>query len=90
MEWDKPSPTLTTHFFNYGTGRFGHPEQNRAISFREGALLQTFPMYYKFFNINKPLSNRTLGKHIGNAVPVKLGKIISKSIVKHVEKYRNG
>ena len=44
MEWDKPAPTITTQFYNFGTGRFGHPKQDRALSLREGALLQTFPL----------------------------------------------
>ena len=48
MEWDKPSPTLTTQFYNYGTGRYGHPVQNRAISLREGAIIQSFPENYIF------------------------------------------
>lgn len=48
MSWDDVSPTLTTQFYNYGTGRFGHPEQDRAISLREGALLQSFPQNYIF------------------------------------------
>jgi DNA (cytosine-5)-methyltransferase 1 len=48
MSWDKVSPTITTQFSSYGSGRFGHPEQDRAISIREGALLQTFPMDYIF------------------------------------------
>jgi DNA (cytosine-5)-methyltransferase 1 len=48
MEWDKPSPTITTQFYGFGNGRFGHPEQNRALSLREGALLQGFPRGYEF------------------------------------------
>ncbi|GAI79567.1 unnamed protein product, partial [marine sediment metagenome] len=56
MAWDKPAPTITTQFYNYGTGRFGHPEQNRALSLREGALLQTFPRCYKFIDPKKPAS----------------------------------
>lgn len=32
MEWDKPAPTITTQFYGYGNGRFGHPEQDQAIS----------------------------------------------------------
>ncbi len=43
MEWKAPSPTITTQFYNYGSGRFGHPDQDRALSLREGALLQSFP-----------------------------------------------
>ena len=39
MSWDDVAPTLTTQFINYGTGRFVHPQQDRAISLREGALL---------------------------------------------------
>lgn len=85
MEWDKPSPTITTQFFNYGTGRFGHPEQDRAISIREAALLQTFPKKYKFLSQRSDVEMKRLGKHIGNAVPPQLGRIIGKSIVKHLE-----
>lgn len=48
MKWSEPSPTMTTQCTGYGNGRFGHPDQDRAISAREAALLQTFPMSYKF------------------------------------------
>lgn len=84
MRWDKPSPTITTQFYVYGTGRFGHPEQNRALSLREGALLQTFPINYKFIQ-NSNYSLKTIGRHIGNAVPVDLGKIIGESIKLHLK-----
>jgi DNA (cytosine-5)-methyltransferase 1 len=83
MEWDKPSPTLTTQFYGFGSGRFGHPDQHRAISIREGAMLQTFPKNYKFFPSDKPLGFKPLGRLIGNAVPVKLGKVIGQSIIRH-------
>jgi len=85
MEWQKPSPTITTQFFGYGNGRFGHPEQNRAISLREGALLQTFPENYAFAKDQASVKIKTIGKHIGNAVPVVLGQVIAKSISKHLE-----
>ena len=85
MKWDKPAPTITTQFFNFGTGRFGHPEQDRALSIREGAILQTFPRKYKFMPTNSPVTFNKLGKHIGNAVPVRLGEIIGESIIKHLE-----
>lgn len=85
MKWDKPSPTITTQFFSFGTGRFGHPEQNRAISLREGALLQTFPMKYKFLGKDEKNYIKIIGRHIGNAVPVRLGEVIGKSIVSHLE-----
>ena len=87
MKWDEPAPTITTKFYGYGNGRFGHPEQNRAISFREGALLQTFPKDYEFFDDKHPISGKDLGIMIGNAVPVKLGEAIGKSILKGIEKW---
>jgi DNA (cytosine-5)-methyltransferase 1 len=60
MEWDKPSPTMTTQCFGYGNGRFGHPEQDRAISLREAAILQSFPSDYKFLPPNEETSTRQL------------------------------
>ena len=84
MEWNNPAPTITTQFYGYGNGRFGHPEQNRAISLREGALLQSFPPDYVFVDEMHPLRRREMGMHIGNAVPVKLGKAVGLSIMKHV------
>ena len=87
MSWDKPSPTITTQFYRFGTGRFGHPAQDRALSLREGALLQTFPKKYKFYDWKTPFSFKNIGAHIGNAVPVRLGLIIGKSIKKHLEQY---
>lgn len=87
MEWDKPSPTITTQSFGFGNGRFGHPEQDRAISLREAALLQTFPESYEFISPNEPVVFSQIGRLIGNAVPVKLGEIIAQSILNHVEKF---
>ena len=43
MRFDEPAPTITTQFYGFGNGRFGHPEQDRSISLREGAILQSFP-----------------------------------------------
>ncbi len=87
MEWDKPSPTITTQFYGYGNGRFGHPEQNRAISLREGAILQSFPRDYEFINEGTSMNKRGLGTQIGNAVPVELGRAIGISIIEHLEVY---
>lgn len=85
MCWDDVAPTLTTQFTRYGTGRYGHPTQNRALSLREGAILQSFPRDYKFTeNIN--YDKTKVAKHIGNAVPVKLGEVIGKSIKQHLIK----
>lgn len=85
MSWDKPAPTMTTQFIGFGNGRFGHPEQNRAISLREGALLQTFPKDYEFVAPGSRVIMKTLGKLIGNAVPVNLARAIAKAISKHIE-----
>ncbi|MEP7171724.1 MAG: DNA cytosine methyltransferase, partial [Bacteroidota bacterium] len=82
--WEKQAPTITTHCIGYGNGRFGHPEQHRAISLREAALLQTFPMTYQFYEKGKPYSTSMVAKQLGNAVPVKLGQIIAKSIKQHL------
>lgn len=84
MSWDKPSPTITTLCYGFGNGRFGHPEQHRAISLREAALLQTFPMDYSFVEDEKDFVMRNIGRMIGNAVPVELGRIIGLSIQSHL------
>lgn len=88
MSSDNVGPTITTQFYNYGTGRFGHPEQNRALSLREGALLQTFPSDYDFIDPELPFSIKRIGTHIGNAVPVSLGYAIGESILEHVRKLK--
>lgn len=87
MSWDDPSPTITTQFFGFGNGRFGHPEQDRALSLREGAILQTFPHSYQFVPPDGKYQLKTIGRMIGNAVPVRLGTVIGKTIRKHLEKY---
>ncbi|MES2042778.1 MAG: DNA cytosine methyltransferase [Pseudomonadota bacterium] len=84
MDWNEPSPTITTQCFGYGNGRFGHPEQDRAISLREAAMLQGFPRKYSFLRDDEPVSFATLGRLIGNAVPVTLGKVIGEVLVEHV------
>lgn len=84
MSWDEPAPTVTTQFFGFGNGRFGHPEQDRAISLREGAILQSFPKNYRFVKPGEPIHFSILGRLIGNAVPVKLGEAIGRSLVAHV------
>lgn len=87
MEWGKPSPTITTEFFGFGSGRFGHPEQDRAISLREGALLQSFPKGYKFAGPGGEIQMKKIGAMIGNAVPVRLGLAIGRTIAKHLDEY---
>lgn len=85
MRWDDLAPTITTQFNGYGNGRFGHPEQDRAISLREGAILQTFPESYSFVPEGGPVQISPIARMIGNAVPVKLGEAIGKSILEHLE-----
>lgn len=85
MRWDAPSPTMTTQCTGLGNGRFGHPEQDRAISAREAALLQTFPMQYSFFENEATVSVTKASRYIGNAVPPKLGEVIAKSIITHLQ-----
>ena len=87
MEWDKPAPTITTQCYGYGNGRFGHPQQDRAISLREAAILQSFPRSYKFIPANEPVNFKSIGRLIGNAVPVDLGRAIAKSINLHIREY---
>jgi DNA (cytosine-5)-methyltransferase 1 len=84
MEWDKPAPTMTTQCYGFGNGRFGHPEQDRAISLREAAILQSFPRDYVFVPEQGEVSFKVLGRLIGNAVPVDLGRAIARSIKTHI------
>lgn len=79
MWWDRPSPTITTKFFSISNGRFAHPEENRAISLREGAVLQSFPKNYIF----KTASIANTARMIGNAVPPKYATAIGKAIIQN-------
>lgn len=79
MWWNKPAPTITTKFFSISNGRFGHPEEDRAISLREGATLQTFPKEYVF----KTNSIATTARLIGNAVPCEYARRIGETILKN-------
>lgn len=89
MSWDKPAPTITTQCFGYGNGRFGHPEQNRAISLREAALLQTFPKNYRFAPEGAKIKFSQMGRLIGNAVPVRLGEVIADALIRHAQYYQS-
>jgi DNA (cytosine-5)-methyltransferase 1 len=77
MFWDRPAPTITTRFNSFSNGRFGHPDEDRAISIREGAALQTFPNNYVF----KGPSLSSLARQIGNAVPPELARRIGQHFV---------
>lgn len=76
MSWDDLSPTMTTQCYGYGNGRFGHPSQDRAISLREAAIIQTFPRDYVFSPDDEKFSFSQVGRWIGNAVPVNLAEAI--------------
>jgi DNA (cytosine-5)-methyltransferase 1 len=66
MAWDAPSPTITGGCFNPSKGRFLHPRENRAITLREAALLQTFPGQYRF---PVKAGKEAVALMIGNALP---------------------
>ena len=89
MEWDAPAPTITTQSFGYGNGRFGHPEQNRAITLREAAMLQTFPASYRFIPDGAKVCYSVLGRLIGNAVPVRIGETVAHSFLNHLSEQEN-
>lgn len=87
MEWDAPAPTITTQSFGYGNGRFGHPDQDRAISLREAAILQTFPASYRLLRPGEKVRFSVLGRLIGNAVPVRIGEVVAESFLYHVREH---
>ena len=81
MAWDEVAPTITARFDSFTRGKFGHPDQPRSISLREGALLQTFPIDFTFTG-NKV----DVARQIGNAVPPILAKYIGESIIEAYER----
>lgn len=87
MEWDMPAPTITTLCHNFGTGRFGHPEQDRPISLREAAMLQGFPRDYAFVRPRGAVSFDHHGRLIGNAVPPPMAAAIGAEVIAHMERH---
>lgn len=88
---DAIGPTMTTQAYAYGSGRFGHYDmnQNRALSLREIALLQTFPEDYEFVDPDvNDYSFSRIGRQLGNAVPVRLARVIAQSIRQHLEAHK--
>ena len=69
MRWDTVAPTLTTGCTDVTKGRYAHPVFDRAITLREAALLQTFPIDCRFYG-----NSGQIARQIGNAVPVNLAK----------------
>lgn len=84
MRWDQPAPTMTTLCYGFGNGRFGHPEQDRAISLREAAIFQSFPEDYRFVAEDEDIPLKRVSRWIGNAVPPKLGEAVGKVFISHV------
>ena len=85
MSWDALAPTITTQCNGFGNGRFGHPDQDRAISLREAALLQTFPRSYEFFEPTQRWFVSATARWIGNAVPVALARAVAWSVAQALE-----
>lgn len=88
MWWDQPAPTMTTLCNGIGNGRFGHPEQDRAISLREAALIQSFPRNYQFWPCDVELGIKAIARMVGNAVPPRLGKVIGTALLRHVQHHQ--
>ncbi|CAL1125068.1 unnamed protein product [Cladocopium goreaui] len=80
MAWDSPAPTLTGRCHSISNGRYGHPTQNRAISLREAAALQSFPDRYIFYG-----SNKHIALQIGNAVPVRFAQSLGRHLMQVVD-----
>lgn len=81
MRGDRPSPTITTQAYNFGTGRFGHPSQHRSLTLREAAMLQGFPRAYKFVPADVRPSFVHVGRLIGNAVPPAFGAAVANTFI---------
>lgn len=78
LRWSQPATTVRTEFFRPEKGRFLHPSEDRSISIREGARLQSFPDSYRF---PEGLAMYTVARQIGNAIPVSLARAIGASIL---------
>ena len=79
LRWDGPSVTIRTEFFKPEKGRYLHPEAHRPITHREAARLQCFPDDFEWKG-----SKIEVAKQIGNAVPVRLGRVIGRTINRHL------
>lgn len=90
MKWDAPAPTITTQSYNFGTGRFGHPEQDRSLTLREAAMLQGFPRTYHFVKKGEKPSMLAVGRLIGNAVPPPFGRAIGQTFLEALNHSETG
>lgn len=78
LHWDKPAVTIRTEFYKPEKGRYLHPEANRALTHLEAALLQGFPLSYKWVG-----TRSSIARQIGNAVPLALGAAVGRHIAAH-------
>lgn len=85
MFWNRPAPTLTSKCNSLSNGRYGHPEQNRAISLREAASIQTFPDSYVFYGLDQQVA-----RQIGNAVPVVFARALGTALINSPGKTSRG
>lgn len=77
MEWDKPANTLRTALLNASKGRYIHPDQDRVLSLREAARLQSIPDEWSFCGEPYPVA-----RQIGNGVPPLLGRAIARAVLR--------
>jgi DNA (cytosine-5)-methyltransferase 1 len=80
MRWDSPAPTITTRSHAPSTGRFLHPSQDRAITLREAARLQSIPDDFDLWG-----SKGDVGRWIGNAMPRDLAEAIARRVASYVQ-----
>lgn len=80
MMWNGVAPTLTTGCTDLTKGRFAHPRDDRAITLREAALLQTFPIQYRFFG-----NSSQIAQQIGNAVPVEMVRTMARPLIECIK-----
>lgn len=83
IDWDKPSPTITSGCTNASKGRFGHPREPRPLTATEAAVLQTFPLSYKF----KGSGLESVAAQIGNALPRRFAKVVATAIIERLRAY---
>lgn len=81
LHWDRPSVTIRTEFWKPEKGRYLHPEANRPITHMEAALLQGFPPKFRWCG-----TKVSIGRQIGNAVPVELGRAIAGALLDALHK----
>ena len=82
MSWHEPAPTITGGCINPSKGRYIHPDDDRAITLREAALLQGFPKSYAF---DMSRGRYPAAQMIGNAFPPKFAEHHARAIYTHLE-----